>query len=151
MSPSILAARVPSIVERLQARMPGEEVTQQQLRNRSWWAGPEIYLVVDDYDLVAGSTGNPLAPITDYLTHAKDIGLHVIVARRSGGAARAMFDPFLARLRDLGCMGLMMSAGTDDGILLGTVRPSSLPAGRGTVVRRGHADQLIQVAWTEPA
>ncbi len=145
-----LTARVPLLLERLQARMPGEDVTQQQLRTRSWWSGPEIYLVIDDYDLVASATGNPLSPLVDYLPHAKDLGLHVIVARRSGGAARAMFDPVLARLRDLGCMGLMMSASPDEGILLGSVRPSAQPPGRGTLIMRGHPDQLIQVAWTDP-
>ena len=150
LSAATLTARVPLLLEQLQARMPGENVTQQQLRSRSWWFGPEIYLVVDDYDLVAGATGNPLTPLVDYLPHAKDLGLHVIVARRSGGAARAMFDPVLARLRDLGCMGLMMSASPDEGILLGAVRPSAQPPGRGTLITRGHPDQLIQVAWTAP-
>jgi DNA segregation ATPase FtsK/SpoIIIE, S-DNA-T family len=150
MSTSTLAARVPLLLEQLQARMPGENVTQQQLRSRSWWSGPEMYLVVDDYDLVAGATGNPLTPVVDYLPHAKDLGLHVIVARRSGGAARAMFDPVLARLRDMGCMGLMMSGSPDEGILLGSVRPSTQPPGRGTLITRGHPDQLIQVAWTDP-
>jgi S-DNA-T family DNA segregation ATPase FtsK/SpoIIIE len=61
-----------------------------------------------------------------------------------------MFDPILARLRDLGCMGLMMSASPDEGVLLGSVRPSPLPAGRGTLIRRGHADRLVQVSWTDP-
>jgi S-DNA-T family DNA segregation ATPase FtsK/SpoIIIE len=150
MSSAALITRVSLLLERLEARMPGENVTQQQLRDRSWWSGPEIYLVIDDYDLVAGATGNPLTPLTDYLPHAKDIGLHVIVARRSGGAARAMFDPFLARLRDLGCMGLMMSASPDEGVLLGSVRPSAQPPGRGALVTRGRPDQLIQVAWTDP-
>ena len=79
-----------------------------------------------------GATGNnPLAPLLDFLPHAKDLGLHVVVARRSGGAARAMFDPVLARLRDLGCMGLMMSASPDDGVLLGSVRPVATGAGSG--------------------
>ena len=45
--------------------MPGENVTQQQLRTRSWWSGPDIYLIIDDYDLVAGASGNPLAPLAD--------------------------------------------------------------------------------------
>jgi DNA segregation ATPase FtsK/SpoIIIE, S-DNA-T family len=149
-SGAALATRVPLLLEQLQARMPGENVTQQQLRSRSWWSGPEIYLIIDDYDLVASATGNPLTPLVDYLPHAKDLGLHVIVARRSGGAARAMFDPVLARLRDLGCMGLMMSASPDEGILLGSVRPSSQPPGRGTLISRGGPDELIQVAWTDP-
>ena len=109
-----LASRMSALTERLHARMPDEHVSQQQLRNRSWWDGPDIYVVVDDYDLVAGATGNPLTPIADFLPHAKDLGLHIVVARRSGGAARAMFDPVLARLRDMGCSGLMMSAGPEE-------------------------------------
>ncbi|KUH81571.1 MULTISPECIES: type VII secretion protein EccCa [unclassified Mycobacterium] len=149
-SPAALATRVPKLLGRLEARMPGESVTQQQLRDRSWWSGPEVFLVIDDYDLAAASTGNPLAPLADLLPHAEDLGLHVIVARRSGGAARAMFDPVLARMRELGCMGVMMSASPDDGVLLGSVRPSSQPPGRGTLITRRDGEQLIQVGWTDP-
>jgi S-DNA-T family DNA segregation ATPase FtsK/SpoIIIE len=150
MSPASLTSRLPAIIDRLEARMPGNDVTQQQLRTRSWWTGPDLYLVIDDYDLVAGATGNPLAPLADFFPHARDLGLHVILARRSGGAARAMFDPVMARMRELGCMGLMMSASAEEGVLLGTVRPSPLPPGRGTLITRGEADQLVQVAWTDP-
>jgi S-DNA-T family DNA segregation ATPase FtsK/SpoIIIE len=150
MSTITLTTRASQLLEQLESRLPGETVTQQQLRDRSWWSGPDIYLIVDDYDLVATATGNPLTPLADYLPHSKDIGLHVIVARRSGGAARAMFDPVLARLRDLGCMGLMMSTSADEGVLLGSVRPSRQPPGRATFVTRGQADQLVQVAWTDP-
>jgi S-DNA-T family DNA segregation ATPase FtsK/SpoIIIE len=134
----------------LRARLPDEGVTQRQLRDRSWWSGPDVYVIVDDYELVAAAAGSPLNPLLDFLPHARDLGLHVIVARRSGGAARAMFDPVLAGLRDLGCLGLMMSASPDEGVLLGSVRPSPLPQGRATVVRRGLPDQLVQVAWTDP-
>jgi S-DNA-T family DNA segregation ATPase FtsK/SpoIIIE len=125
-------------------------VTQRQLRTRSWWSGPELYVVIDDYDLVVGATGNPLAPLLDFVPHAKDLGLHVVLARRSGGAARAMFDPLLARLRDLGCMGLMMSTSPEEGILLGSVRPTPLPPGRATLITRAQPDQSIQVAWSDP-
>ena len=74
------------------------DVNQAQLRARSWWSGPDIYVVVDDYDLVATSAGNPLLALLEYLPHAEDLGLHLIVARRSGGAARALFEPLLAGL-----------------------------------------------------
>ncbi|WP_123029635.1 type VII secretion protein EccCa [Mycolicibacterium stellerae] len=151
-SAAALTPQLSALVQRLDERMPGADVNQQQLRTRSWWSGPEMYVVIDDYDLVAPPNGvNPLAPLLEYLPHAKDLGLHVVVARRSGGAARAMFDPLLGRLRDLGCMGLMMSATPDEGVLLGTVRPSQLPPGRGTLVTRAHQGQLVQIAWTEPA
>ncbi|MGB0875839.1 MAG: type VII secretion protein EccCa [Mycobacterium sp.] len=145
-----LTSRMSALTERLHARLPDENVTQQQLRNRSWWDGPDIYVVVDDYDLVAGATGNPLTPLADFLPHAKDLGLHVVVARRSGGAARAMFDPVLARLRDMGCSGLLMSTAPDEGVLLGTIRPIQLPPGRGTLSVRGRPDELVQVGWTDP-
>ncbi|WP_448453081.1 type VII secretion protein EccCb [Mycolicibacterium phlei] len=147
-SPAALTSRLPKLLARLEERMPGDTVTQQQLRQRSWWSGPDIYLVIDDYDLVSGATGSPLTPLADFLPHAADLGLHVIVARRSGGAARALFDPVLARMRELGCMGLMMSAGPDEGVLLGTVRPGPLPPGRGTLITRAGGEQLVQVGWT---
>lgn len=127
--------------------MPDEFVSQRQLRDRSWWSGPDIYVVVDDYDLVAGATGNPLTPLADFLPHAKDLGLHLIVARRSGGAARAMFDPVLARMRDMGCAGLMMSAAPDEGVLLGSARPVPLPPGRANLVVRGRPEESVQLAW----
>ncbi|GJF15388.1 ESX-4 secretion system protein EccC4 [Mycolicibacterium cyprinidarum] len=145
-----LTSRMSALTEQLHARMPDEHVTQQQLRSRSWWDGPDIFVVVDDYDLVAGATGNPLTPLADFLPYAKDLGLHVVVARRSGGAARAMFDPVLARLRDMGCSGVMMSAAPDEGVLLGTARPTRLPAGRGTLIVRGRPDELLQVGWVDP-
>jgi S-DNA-T family DNA segregation ATPase FtsK/SpoIIIE len=148
MSASSLAAALSTLGERLSARMPGPEVTQHQLRARSWWSGPEVYVVVDDYDLVAEGTG--LTPLLAWLPHARDVGLHLVVARRSGGAARAMFDPVLTRLRDLGAMGLMMSAAPEEGVLLGSVRPSVLPPGRGTLITRGRPDELVQVAWCDP-
>ncbi|MDZ4265553.1 MAG: type VII secretion protein EccCb, partial [Mycobacterium sp.] len=149
-SSTALTSRMAALTERLHARMPDERVTQQQLKDRSWWEGPAIYVVVDDYDLVAGATGNPLTPLADFLPHAKDLGLHVILARRSGGAARAMFDPVLARMRDMGSSGLMMSATPDEGVLLGTTRPTPLPAGRGTLIVRGRPDELLQVGWVDP-
>ncbi|OBA91811.1 type VII secretion protein EccCb [Mycobacteriaceae bacterium 1482268.1] len=150
-SAQALTPQLATVMEQLHSRMPGADITQLQLRTRSWWSGPEIYIVIDDYDLIAPPSGvNPLAPLADFLPYAKDLGLHVVVARRSGGAARAMFDPVLTRLRDVGCMGLMMSASPEDGVLLGSVRPSLLPPGRATLVSRSHPEQLVQIAWSEP-
>ncbi len=150
MSVAAAEAHVADLAVQLTARLPDAGVTQRQLRERSWWSGPDMYVVVDDYELVAGVARNPLTPLLELLPHARDLGLHVIIARRAGGAARAMFDPVLTGLRDVGCLGLMMSASPDEGVLLGSVRPSALPQGRATMIRRGHPDQLVQVAWTDP-
>ena len=54
--------------------MPPPNATPTQLRNRSWWSGPEIYVVVDDYDLLVGTGGNPLAPLLEVLPYSRDVG-----------------------------------------------------------------------------
>ena len=123
-------------LDRLRQRMPSPQLSQAQLRARSWWSGPDIYVVADDYDLVATPAGNPLSAMLEYLPYARDLGLHLVVARRSGGAARALFEPLLAGLRDLGCVGLVMSGRPDEGALLGSVRPAPQPPGRGVLVTR---------------
>ncbi|OLR90604.1 type VII secretion protein EccCa [Actinokineospora bangkokensis] len=131
-------------------RLPGPDVTQEQLKNRSWWKGPELFLIVDDYDLVATQGNNPLAPLAEFLPQAKDVGLHVVAVRRTGGAARAMFDPVLGKLREIASPGMVGSGNKDEGALLGTVKPSALPPGRGTLVSRKVGQALMQIAWINP-
>ncbi len=150
MSRSALEALLPDVLDRLRRRMPSPQLSQAQLRARSWWSGPDIYVVVDDYDLVATPAGNPLSPLFEYLPYARDLGLHLVVARRSGGAVRALFEPLLAGLRDLGCAGLMMSGRSGEGPLLGSVRPAPLPPGRGVLITRTGNEQVVQVAWSPP-
>jgi S-DNA-T family DNA segregation ATPase FtsK/SpoIIIE len=74
-----------------------------------------------------------------------------VVARRTGGAGRALFEPFLSRLRDVGSPGLLLSGDRDEGPLLGGLKPESLPAGRGRLVTRREAPRLLQVGWLPPA
>ncbi|OSC42972.1 type VII secretion protein EccCa [Mycobacterium decipiens] len=150
MSAMALDALLPSLVELLRVRMPAPDVSQAQLRSRSWWSGPDIYVIVDDYDMVATSSGNPLSILLEYLPQARDLGLHLIVARRSGGAARALFEPVLASLGDLGCPVLLMSGRPEDGALFGSTRSTPLPPGRGILVTRTGDEQLVQVAWSPP-
>ena len=124
-------------------------MTPSQLRDRSWWHGPELFLLVDDYDLVATAGNNPLAALIELLPQARDIGLHLVVARRVGGAARALYEPVLQRLRELDSPGLLMSGNREEGQLIGTLKPSPQPPGRGHLVRRRDGTQLIQTAWCE--
>ncbi|OBI46714.1 type VII secretion protein EccCb [Mycobacterium sp. E796] len=149
-SSSALSGVLPGLLDVLARRMPASDVSQAQLRARSWWSGPDIYLVLDDYDLIANPGGNPLEAVAEYLPYARDIGLHLVVARRSAGAERALFEPLLAGLRDLGCMTLMMSRRPDEGARWGSGRPVRLPAGRGVLTTRPGDEQLVQVAWSPP-
>jgi S-DNA-T family DNA segregation ATPase FtsK/SpoIIIE len=149
-SANAVNAVLPSLADRLRGREAPSNVTPTQLRSRSWWSGPEIYVLIDDYDLIATDRANPLMPLLEFLPEAKDLGLHLVLARRSGGAARAMFEPLLAALRDAGCLTLLMSGSPDDGLMIGSVRQSPMPPGRGTLIARQGDSQLVQVAWSPP-
>ena len=130
----------------VRSRLPGPDVTQQQLRDRSWWKGSELFIVVDDYELVATSTGNALQPLVDLVSQAGDIGLHIIIARGMGGAGRAVFsDQVITRIKDAVNPGLILSGDRAEGVLLGDVRPQFLPPGRGTLVTKT-GKVLVQVA-----
>ncbi|OBK32467.1 type VII secretion protein EccC [Mycobacterium sp. 1245111.1] len=139
---------MPRLLELLRRRLPPADVTATRLRDRSWWCGPEIYTVIDDYDLVGGAGGNALTALLEILPYSRDVGFHLVVARRSSGAARAMFEPVLAGLRDAGCATLLMSASAEEGLTVGPVRPSPLPPGRGVLITRRGDPQTIQVGWT---
>src|SRR5690606_27329122 len=41
---------VSSAAAYMEQRRPGPDVTAEQLRTRSWWEGPELFVLVDDYD-----------------------------------------------------------------------------------------------------
>jgi S-DNA-T family DNA segregation ATPase FtsK/SpoIIIE len=139
-----------SVAGYMQRRLPGPEVTAQQLRDRSWWTGPELFVLVDDYDLVVAGPVNPLTPLLEFLPQARDIGLHVVLTRRAGGAGRALYEPVIQRLRELSAPGLVMSGAPEEGALLGAVRPAALPPGRGRLVTRREGIRLIQLAHLPP-
>jgi S-DNA-T family DNA segregation ATPase FtsK/SpoIIIE len=132
----------------LTKRLPPADLSIEQLRARSWWKGPEVYVVADDYDLVATPSGNPLQPLLPLLAHAKDVGLHVLIARRVGGAGRGVLEPVILRMRELGTPGLLLSGDPQEGALLGPHRAGPHPAGRGTLVRGHERPVLIQVAFS---
>jgi S-DNA-T family DNA segregation ATPase FtsK/SpoIIIE len=134
----------------LENRIPGPDVTPEQLRRRSWWTGAEVYVVVDDYDLVATAQSSPVQALQPLLAQGRDVGLHLAVARRSGGASRALYEPVIQSLRDLATPGLVLSGSPDEGALVGSVRPGPAPAGRGRLVTRDGGVEVVQLAWREP-
>jgi len=107
--------------------------------------------VVDDYDLVATAQGSPVQALQPLLAQARDVGLHLVVARRSGGASRALYEPVIQSLRDLAAPGLVLAGSPDEGPLIGNVRPSLAPPGRGRLVTRDRGVEVVQLAWRDPS
>jgi ESX secretion system protein EccC len=147
---STVAALARNLAGELRNRLPGDGVTAAQLRDRSWWSGPEIVVLCDDYDLLADGGAGPLAPFLEFLPQSRDLGFHLVVTRRSGGAGRALFEPVLQRMKEVGAAGLLLSGDRQEGQLWPGAYPAAQPPGRGLLVRRGHSPALIQTAYPIP-
>ena len=135
----------------LRTRLPGSDVTAEQIRERTWWAGPEVGSLGDDYDLGATSSGNPLMELIDLLPQAGDIGLHVIITRRMGGASRAAYEKVLQMMNDLAVTGILLSGNPSEGAIINGVKPKRAIAGRAQVVHRELGVVAAQLTWPPPA
>ncbi|MGO1417496.1 MAG: FtsK/SpoIIIE domain-containing protein [Candidatus Corynebacterium faecigallinarum] len=142
-SPAGFADRIREWVTVLTGRIPGDGVTPEMLRNRSWWSGPELYVVVDDLDhsVELAAAVDLLVPL---LPHAADIGLHLVLARRSAGMARNAFSPLMQGTRDQSAW-LVLSAPREDGPVAGQVLCPREP-GRGLLVQGSAVELQVAVA-----
>ncbi|GAA2378497.1 hypothetical protein [Dactylosporangium salmoneum] len=100
---------------------------------------------------MAAGVDNPLLPLVELFAQGRDIGLHVALARNAHGAARALFDPVIGRIRELASTGILLSGPGEEGALLGGVRPQPLPPGRGWLVTRREGRRVVRFPWVPPA
>ncbi|MET7394115.1 type VII secretion protein EccCa [Dactylosporangium sp. NPDC005572] len=147
-SPDAAKDAVTQAVEGLRSRVPGADITPEQLRRRDWWTGPRLFVLVDDYDLLSGHD-SPLLPLIPFLAQGTDIGFHLVLTRGAAGVMRMSMDPLIRRLQETNSPDLALSCPPSEGPLLGNTRPRILPAGRALLcTRRG--SRLVQTAWADP-
>ncbi|MEU3650071.1 type VII secretion protein EccCa [Lentzea sp. NPDC034063] len=127
-------------------RVPGEDVSADRLRRRDWWDGPQFFLVIDDYELFGMGMGSPLDALLPMLAQGVYIGLHVIIARSTSGAMRALSDPVIRRMWELGTPGVVFSYPKEEGKFLGEAMPRKLVPGRAQLVNR-KGIRLVQTGF----
>jgi S-DNA-T family DNA segregation ATPase FtsK/SpoIIIE len=121
------------------------------LARRDWWTGPELFILVDDYDRLVSSMGaGPLDTLVDLLPQASDIGLHVVLTRAAAGSSRTSMDSVVRRLQESNTPDVALSCPPNEMPLLNGMRPRAFPPGRGMLVTRRLATQL-QIGWLDPA
>ncbi|MDG4795727.1 type VII secretion protein EccCa [Micromonospora sp. WMMD1082] len=142
-------ATVADALAGLRPRVPGADITPEQLRRRDWWSGPRLFVLVDDYEMLAGMDG-PLQPLVPLLQQGADIGFHLVLTRGAANLSRMSMDPLIRRLQETNSPDIALSCPPTEGPLLGGTKPRHLPPGRALLcTRRG--SRLIQTAWSEPA
>ncbi|MEU4083003.1 type VII secretion protein EccCa [Streptomyces aureus] len=145
----LAAALATGIAAELEKRLP-ETADPDATGADPSFTGPRIVILIDDYDILTTAGQQPLAPFLPYISSAQDIGLHFVVARRTAGASRALYEPLLTTLRETGTAALVMTGDRSEGQLFPGLYASAQPPGRGTLVRRGH-HRLVQTAVVDEA
>ncbi len=126
-------------------RLAPPDLTRQQLIDRSWWSGPEHVLVLDDYQLLIRGADGPLGPLADALSHAHDIGLHVLCARTVTGAARSMYETFGKRLAEMQPTLVLLPGESTEGPVAGGMTAREGPPGRANVLLPGGTPSVGQL------
>lgn len=145
-----LEESIKALAVNLKKRLPPPDLTTSQLRSRSWWSGPDVVLLVDDWHMIvaASGMGSPMAPLAPLLPAAADIGLHIIVTCQMSQAHRSTMDKFV---------GTAYGAGTPTMFLSG--EKSEFPSSEFKLRRRppGQAllvspdgKEVMQAAYVDP-
>ncbi|GAA4806747.1 type VII secretion protein EccCa [Streptomyces ziwulingensis] len=138
-----------STVISMSKRLPGSEVSPEQLARRDWWQGPRLFVLIDDYDMfVSNAMDSPTVPLVPLLAQGANIGMHLVVARSSSGAMRATMDPMVRRLWELGNPALLFSYPKEEGKFIGEAKPRTLVPGRAQLVTR-RGIRLVQTGLVD--
>ncbi|GAB3134268.1 type VII secretion protein EccC [Tsukamurella serpentis] len=121
------------------------------LARRDWWTGPEIFLIIDDYDAVVarGDRTNPITQTVKLMNDGVIRGFHVIVVLNDAELLyKASSDPLIQYLDTHSSMALVLSAdkfnvniGGERGQRFGIPGRARFHPGRGA------PSDAVQIAW----
>jgi type VII secretion protein EccCb len=141
---------IKALAVNLRRRLPPTDLTTAQLRARSWWTGPDIVLLVDDWHMIvaAGGITPPMTPLAPLLPAAADIGLHVIVTCQMSQAHRATMDKFVGAAFGAGSPTLFLS-GDKQEYPSNEIKVKKRPPGQAFLVSP-EGKEVIQAAYVDP-
>ncbi len=145
-----LEEAIKALAINLKKRLPTPELTTAQLRSRSWWSGPDIVLLVDDWHMIVAASGmiSPMAPLAPLLPAAADIGLHIIVTCQMSQAHRATMDKFVGAAFGAGSPTIFLS-GDKAEFPTSEFKLKRRPPGQALLVSPD-GKEVIQAAYVDP-
>jgi len=141
---------IKALAVNLQKRLPPPDLTTAQLRSRSWWTGPDVVLLVDDWHMIVAASGviPPMAPLFPLLPAAADIGLHIVVTCQMSQAHRATMDKFVGAAYGAGSPTLFLS-GEKQEFPSSEIKLKRRPPGQAFLVSPD-GKEVIQAAYVDP-
>lgn len=145
-----LEEAIKALAVALQQRLPPPDLTTAQLRARSWWTGPDIVLVVDDWHMVTAASpmSSPMGPLAPLLPAASDIGLHLIVTCQMSQAHRSTMDKFVGAAYGAGSPTLFLSGERND-FPSREIKVQRRPPGQAFLVLPD-GKEVIQASYVDP-
>ncbi|MGV0810691.1 type VII secretion protein EccCb [Mycolicibacterium boenickei] len=145
-----LEEAIKALAINLKKRLPPPDLTTAQLRARSWWSGPDVVLLVDDWHMVVAAAGmmSPMAPLGPLLPAAADIGLHIIVTCQMSQAHRSTMDKFVGAAYGAGSPTLFLSGEKND-FPSRDIIVKKRPPGQAFLVSPD-GKEVIQAAYVDP-
>ena len=150
---------VRKLAKLMHSRKPGDETTAEQLADRTYFSGKEVYVFIDNFfRLAEGHAARTVfdedngAPesVTKLLASAEDLGVHFIVSDDTGFAERVKVSPFLLALREKMMAPILQLAGQPSS---GTpiaqafhLKPSRWRAGQGRLITDVETYAPVQLA-----
>lgn len=145
-TPAAVKQRMDELAALLAPRMPSDDVSVDQIGQRTW-EGPEIFLIIDDSERLPAGYDSPLTPIAPFVQAAADVGLHIIYTRVFAAFMAGLgADPVMRLLREATEPVLVMDSDPDQGFIKGKWKGHSMPPGRGFLMNLGDSDIYVQVA-----
>lgn len=145
-----LKESIKALAFNLQKRLPPPDLTTAQLRARSWWSGPDVVLLVDDWHMIVAASGMvpPMAPLAPLLPAAADIGLHIIVTCQMSQAHKSTMDRFVGAAYGAGSPTLFLSGEKND-FPSREITVKKRPPGQAFFVTPD-GKEVIQAAYIDP-
>ncbi len=145
-----LEESVKALAANLAKRLPPSNLTTAQLRSRSWWSGPDVVLLVDDWHMIVAAGGMipPMAPLAPLLPAAADIGLHLVVTCQMSQAHRATMDKFVGAAYGAGTPTMFLS-GEKQEFPSSEIKLKKRPPGQAFLVSPD-GKEVIQAPYVDP-
>lgn len=144
---------VQSLVKLVGERANDEILDQDELLRRQSAAteafeGPEIFLLIDDYEGFVQGYEDPFSPLGAVVEMGARSGVRVIAAHTKHPGVYQMGRGLLPKARTAGAPVLLMSDKDLTSNLVGNVKGMVLPPGRGLYIER-RSSMMVQAATTE--
>ena len=131
-----------------------EDAGVDERRQRRWWSGPEVFIIIDDYDFVTPRHATEPPPVHELIgwvsVDGYERGIHIVVASDSGNiATKTQTDPILKRMLTDRTPAVLLSTSKLEGTWGATKFTQHSIPGRARYVEAGvRRDERIHAAWS---